>query len=76
MKYILPRRLLNFTTVVTEVSCQPFSGLEQYMPTQKQRCLISTQFISTLSFLKSGRDAVNVTPHPKVEGEKINGSVP
>ena len=32
--------------------------------------MISTQFISTLSFLKSGRAAVNITPHLKVEGDK------
>lgn len=32
--------------------------------------MISTQFISTLSFLKSGRPVVNITPHLKVEGKK------
>ncbi|MBP9987659.1 MAG: hypothetical protein KBT44_07040 [Bacteroidales bacterium] len=32
--------------------------------------MISTQFISTLSFLKSGKAVDNVTPHLKVEGEK------
>ena len=34
--------------------------------------MISTQFISTLSFLKSGRPMVNVTPHLKVKGEKTD----
>ena len=28
MKYILPRKLLNFTTVVTAAYCQPSSGRE------------------------------------------------
>ena len=34
--------------------------------------MISTQFISTLSYLKSSRPMVSVTPHLKVEGEKTD----
>ena len=63
---ILYRQLWAFTCGIAVLAMQ---SPEEY-PEEMISGMISTQFISTLSFLKSGRPAVNVTPHPKVEGEK------
>ena len=63
---ILYRQLWAFTCGIAVLAMQ---SPEEY-PEEVISGMISTQFISTLSFLKSGRPVVNVTPHPKVEGEK------
>ena len=63
---ILYRQLWAFTCGIAVLATQ---SPEDY-PEELISVMISTQFISTLSFLKSGRAEVNVTPHPKVEGEK------
>ena len=63
---ILYRQLWAFTCGVAVLATQ---SPDEY-PEELISEMISTQFISTLSFLKSGRPVVNVTPHPKVEGEK------
>ncbi|MCQ2183532.1 MAG: hypothetical protein MJY89_09080 [Bacteroidales bacterium] len=63
---ILYRQLWAFTCGIAVLATQ---SPEEY-PEELISGMISTQFISTLSFLKSDRPAVNVTPHLKVEGEK------
>lgn len=63
---ILYRQLWAFTCGIAVLAMQ---SPEEY-PEEMISGMISTQFISTLSFLKSGRPVVNVIPHPKVEGEK------
>ncbi len=63
---ILYRQLWAFTCGIAVLATQ---SPEDY-PEDLISGMISTQFISTLSFLKSGRPVVNVTPHLKVEGEK------
>ena len=62
----LYRQLWAFTCGIAVLATQ---SPEDY-PEEMISGMIATQFISTLSFLKSGRGAVNVTPHLKVEGEK------
>ena len=63
---ILYRQLWAFTCGIAVLATQ---SPEDY-PEELISEMISTQFISTLSFLKSGRPVKNVTPHLKVEGEK------
>ena len=63
---ILYRQLWAFTCGIAVLAMQ---SPEEY-PEEMISRMISTQFISTLSFLKSGRPELNVTPHLKVEGEK------
>lgn len=63
---ILYRQLWAFTCGIAVLATQ---SPEDY-PEEMISGMISTQFFSTLSFLKSGRPAVNVTPHLRVEGEK------
>lgn len=63
---ILYRQLWAFTCGIAVLATQ---SPEDY-PEELISGMISTQFISTLSFLKSGRPVVNVTPHLKVDGEK------
>ena len=65
---ILYRQLWAFTCGIAVLATQ---SPEDY-PEELISGMISTQFISTLSFLKSGRPMVNVTPHLKVEGEKTD----
>ena len=62
---ILYRQLWAFTCGIAVLATQ---SPEDY-PEELISGMISTQFLSTLSFLKSGRPMVNVTPHLKVEGE-------
>ena len=62
---ILYRQLWVFTCGVAVLATQ---SPEEY-PEELASEMISTQFISTFSFLKSGRPVENVTPHLKVEGE-------
>ena len=62
----LYRQLWTFTCGIAVLATK---SPEDY-PEELISGMISTQFISTLSFLKSGKTAVNVTPHLKVEGEK------
>lgn len=62
---ILYRQLWAFTCGVAVLATQ---SPEEY-PEELASEMISTQFISTLSFLKSGRPVENVTPHLKFEGE-------
>ncbi|MBQ0024950.1 MAG: TetR/AcrR family transcriptional regulator [Bacteroidales bacterium] len=62
---ILYRQLWAFTCGIAVLATQ---SPEDY-PEELISEMISTQFLSTLSFLKSGRPVVNVTPHLKVEGE-------
>lgn len=62
---ILYRQLWAFTCGIAVLATQ---SPEEY-PEELASEMISTQFISTLSFLKSGRPVENVTPHLKVEGE-------
>ena len=62
----LYRQLWAFTCGIAVLATQ---SPEDY-PEELISGMISTQFISTLSFLKSGRPMVNVVPHLKVEGEK------
>ena len=63
---VLYRQLWAFTCGIAVLATQ---APEDY-PEELISGMISTQFISTLSFLKSGRPVVNITPHLKVEGEK------
>ena len=63
---ILYRQLWAFTCGIAVLATQ---SPEDY-PEELISEMISTQFISTLSFLKSGRPVKNVTPHLKVEGGK------
>ena len=63
---ILYRQLWAFTCGIAVLATQ---SPEEY-PENLISGMISTQFLSTLSFLKSGRTVVNVTPHLNVEGEK------
>ena len=63
---ILYRQLWAFTCGIAVLATQ---SPEDY-PEELISGMISTQFISTLSFLKSGKPVVNVTPHLKIEGEK------
>ena len=63
---ILYRQLWAFTCGIAVLATQ---SPEEY-PENLISGMISTQFLSTLSFLKSGRAVVNVTPHLNVEGEK------
>lgn len=63
---ILYRQLWAFTCGIAVLATQSPEGY----PEELISGMISTQFVSTLSFLKSGRPMVNVTPHLKVEGEK------
>ena len=63
---ILYRQLWAFTCGIAVLATQ---SPDEY-PEELISGMISTQFISTLSFLKSDRPVVNVTPHLKVEGEK------
>lgn len=62
---ILYRQLWAFTCGVAVLATQ---SPDEY-PEERISEMISTQFISTLSFLKSGRPLENVTPHLKFEGE-------
>ena len=62
---ILYRQLWAFTCGVDVLATQ---SPDDY-PEELISGMISTQFISTLSFLKSGRARINVTPHLKEEGE-------
>ena len=63
---ILYRQLWAFTCGIAVLATQ---SPEEY-PEEMISEMISTQFISTMSFLKSYRQVVNVTPHLKKEGEK------
>ena len=63
---ILYRQLWAFTCGIAVLATQ---SPEDY-PEELISGMISTQFFSTLSLLKSGRTVLNVTPHLKVEGEK------
>ena len=65
---ILYRQLWAFTCGVAVLATQ---SPEDY-PEEVISRMISTQFISTLSFLKSGRPMVNIAPHLKVKGEKTD----
>ena len=61
----LYRQLWAFTCGIAVLATR---SPEDY-PEEMISGMISTQFISTLTFLKSGRGVVNVTPHLKVKGE-------
>ena len=63
---ILYRQLWAFTCGVAVLATQSPDDYSEEMISE----MISTQFLSTLSFLKSGKTVVNVTPHLKAEGEK------
>ena len=63
---ILYRQLWAFTCGVAVLATQSPDEYPEEMISE----MISTQFISFLSFLKSGKTVVNVTPHLKIEGEK------
>ncbi len=63
---ILYRQLWAFTCGIAVLATQ---APEDY-PEELTSGMISTEFISTLSFLKSGRPVQNITPHLKSEGEK------
>lgn len=63
---ILYRQLWAFTCGIAVLATQ---SPDDY-PEELISGMISTQFLSTLSFLKSGRTMDNVTPHLKAEGEK------
>ena len=63
---ILYRQLWAFTCGVAVLATQSPDEYPEEMISE----MISTQFLSTLSFLKSGRPLENVTPHLKFEGEK------
>ena len=62
---ILYRQLWAFTCGVAVLATQSPDDYSEEMISE----MISTQFLSTLSFLKSGKTVVNVTPHLKAEGE-------
>ena len=62
---ILYRQLWAFTCGVAVLATQSPDEYPEEMISE----MISTQFLSTLSFLKSGKTVVNVTPHLKAEGE-------
>lgn len=62
---ILYRQLWAFTCGIAVLATQSPEDYPEAMISE----MISTQFISTLSFLKSGKTVVNVTPHLKIEGE-------
>ncbi len=64
----LYRQLWAFTCGIAVLATQ---SPDDY-PEELISGMISTQFISTLSFLKSGRPMVNITPHLKLEGEKTD----
>ena len=66
MVLILYRQLWAFTCGVAVLAMRSPDEYPEEMISE----MISTQFISTLSFLKSGKTVVNVTPHLKIEGEK------
>ena len=55
--------------MLTQPNIHSMAKMEEY-PEEMISEMISTQFISSLSFLKSGKTVVNVTPHLKIEGEK------
>ena len=63
---ILYRQLWAFTCGIAVLATQSPDDYPEEMISE----MISIQFISTLSFLRSGRPMVNVTPHLKVEGEE------
>lgn len=63
---ILYRQLWSFTCGIAVLATRSPDDYPEELISE----MISTQFISTLSFLKSGRQLVNVTPHLKIEGEK------
>ncbi len=63
---ILYRQLWAFTCGVAVLATQSPEDYPEEMISE----MISTQFISTISLLKSGRPVVNITPHLKAEGEK------
>ena len=63
---ILYRQLWAFTCGIAVLATQSPDDYPEELISE----MISTQYISTLSFLKSGRGVVNVVPHLKVEGEK------
>ena len=65
MVLILYRQLWAFTCGVAVLAMRSPDEYPEEMISE----MISTQFISTLSFLKSGKTVVNVTPHLKAEGE-------
>ena len=62
---ILYRQLWAFTCGVAVLAMRSPDEYPEEMISE----MISTQFLSTLSFLKSGNTVVNVTPHLKAEGE-------
>lgn len=62
---ILYRQLWAFTCGIAVLATQSPEEYSEELASE----MISTQFISTLSFLKSGRPVENVTPHLKFEGE-------
>ncbi len=62
---ILYRQLWAFTCGIAVLATQSPDDYPEEMISE----MISTQFISTLTFLKSGRPVVNIIPHLKVEGE-------
>ena len=66
MVLILYRQLWAFTCGVAVLAMRSPDEYPEEMISE----MISTQFISSLSFLKSGKTVVNVTPHLKIEGEK------
>ena len=66
MVLILYRQLWAFTCGVAVLATQSPDEYPEEMISE----MVSTQFLSTLSFLKSGKIVVNVTPHLKAEGEK------
>ena len=63
---ILYRQLWAFTCGIAVLATQSPDDYPEEMISE----MISIQFISTLSFLRSGGPMVNVTPHLKVEGEE------
>ena len=68
---ILYRQLWAFTCGVAVLATQSPDEYPEEMISE----MISTQFLSTLSFLKSGKTVVNVTPHLKAEGENTAISI-
>ena len=63
---ILYRQIWAFTCGVAVLATQ---SPEEY-PDELTSEMTSTQFVSTLSFLKSGRPVENVAPHLRGKGEK------
>ncbi|MCQ2157363.1 MAG: hypothetical protein MJY53_03105 [Bacteroidales bacterium] len=63
---VLYRQLWAFTCGIAVLATQSPEDYTEELTSG----MISTQFFSTLSLLKSNKTVLNVTPHLKVEGEK------